>query len=437
MNKIRLIFRSLCFLTLLIIAQSCEKEFSSLGLEVTPPQDQLFVESDTVTVFAYSVLEDSLKTSYTALNLLGSQQDPVFGRSDASIYTQIHLSSVDVDFGDNPRADSLILYLKYNGYYGDTNTPLTLRIYEIAEDLYPDSVYYSTTRAAVHPAELGHLSFYPHPTDSVVIDGNKVSATLRIPINIAGSALAEKLLNASEEVLADNDEFVKYFKGLYLKVDPVPYHGAILYFSLTANLTGLRLYYQNEEEDSLSYTYVVSDGCQRFNHFDHEGYLFADPQLRKQVIYKDTLLGKQINYLHGMSGIKMRIWFPTLKDWGKTHRVGINEAQLILPNLDESDEWTPPAKLALLQTADDNTLSTLDDESDGSTYFGGSYNTETREYRFRLNHYVQDLINQKDMGDGLTMIVSGSAVRANRLILSGPQSAVRPMKLRIVYSYSQ
>jgi hypothetical protein len=404
---------------------------------VTPPQDQLFVDSDTVSIFAYSVLEDSLKTSYTSLNLLGSQQDPMFGRTDASIYTQIVLSSVDVDFGENPQPDSLILYLKYNGYYGDTNTPLTVRVYEIAEDMNPDSVYYSNQHKETLPAEIGHLSFYPKPTDSVVIDGAKVSATLRIPIAVNGNSFARKLLNAPEAALADNDEFVKYMKGLYIKADPVNYHGSILYFNMLANLSGMILYYQNAEKDSLSYTYLVTEACQRFNHFDHEKYLFANPGLRKQVIYKDTMLGNQINYLQGMSGIKMRIWFPYLKEWGKTHKVGINEAQLILTNIDESTDWTPPAKLALLQTSDDNKLSTLDDENDGSAYFGGTYNSTTKEYRFRLNHYIQDIINQKDMGDGLTMIVSGSAVRANRLILSGPRAAQSPMKLRIVYSSSQ
>jgi len=425
-------------LTSLLILQSCEEEFSTIGLEVTPPQDQLFVESDTtISVFAYSVLEDSLKTSYTSLNLLGSQQDPVFGRTDASIYTQILLSSVDVDFGENPQPDSLILFLKYNGYYGDTNTPLTVRVYEIAEDMYADSVYYSTQHQELLPAEIGHLSFYPKPTDSVVIDGVKVSATLRIPLAVNGNAFARKLLNAPEAALADNDEFVKYMKGLYIKADPVNYHGSILYFNLLANLSGMIMYYQNTEKDSLSYTYLVTEACQRYNHFDHEKYLFANPNLRKQVIYGDTMLGNQINYLQGMSGIKMRIWFPNLKEWGKTHKVGINEAQLILTNIDESDDWTPPVKLALLKTASDQTLSTLDDENDGSAYFGGTYNSGTREYRFRLNHYVQDMINQKDMGDGLTMIVSGSAIRANRLILSGPMAAKNPMKLRIVYSSSQ
>lgn len=431
--------RPLIIAASLISLISCEKEPGIIGLEVTPPLDQLHVETiDTSTIIAYSVLVDSIQTSGLYHNILGSIHDPVFGRTDASIYTQLNLSTVGVDFGSNPKCDSLVLYLRYNGYYGDTNTPLTVRLYEISEDIYSDSLYYSTTHIDTYNNEIGRQSIYPHPNDSVVINGDKAAPALRVRLDNCGKAFAEKLLAASSATLADNDEFVKYIKGLHIKTDPVNYHGSILYFDLKTSPSGMTLYYHNDDQDSLSFTYEVSSSCKRINHFDHEGYLFADPKLRQQIIYNDHTLGEQINYLQSMGGVKVRLWFPYLKDWAKNKKVGINEAELILTNIDETDEYLTPARLSLAITEDDGTLSSLyDQDSVSTTYYGGTYNSTTREYRIRLNYYVQDLVNQEDMGDGLSLMVAGSSINASRFVFAGPKAAKNRMRLRVVYSYSQ
>ncbi|HPT04584.1 MAG TPA: DUF4270 family protein, partial [Bacteroidales bacterium] len=122
---------------------SCQKEPDKLGLGITPVGDRLNLRyCDTSTVIAYSVYDDSVRTDQVSPTLLGSIYDPVFGKTVASIYTQLSLSEYDYDFGTQPILDSLVLQLQYKGYYGDTTTPMTVKIYEMADTLSLDSVYY-------------------------------------------------------------------------------------------------------------------------------------------------------------------------------------------------------------------------------------------------------------------------------------------------------
>ena len=422
---------------LLLSFASCEKDPNVVGLSVTPPQDQIYGERmDTATIVAYSVLEDSIKTNYTSLNLLGSTFDPVFGRTDASFYTQYLLSSVNVDFGPNPVVDSLILYLGYNGYYGDTTTPLTLRVYEMDESIYLDSAYYSNSTTRTKGTELAHMTFRPKPTDSVMVDTVKVGPLLKINMSKISKDFANRIINAPKEVLASNSEFIKYIKGLYVKVDPVSYKGSILYFNLMGSLSALNLYYHNDSVDSLRFPLVVNEYTARYNHFGHNHYLLADPNFRKQLIYKDTTLGNQVLYLQATGGVRVKMWFPYLKNWSKDKKIAINEAKLILPNRETDGEYEAPAKLVLLANTEDGALSQLKDELEGSTYFGGSYLKASHEYQFRVSRYVQSLVNNSTTDYGLSLLVSGSAVRGNRLMLNGAKSQERPVKLQIKYSYS-
>ena len=127
------------FLLLLYILThltSCKKDPYTLGLSLLPPTDTLTVKtSDTATIIAYSVIQDSIRSDKTTTNMLGSLYDPVFGLTTASFCTQFLLSSEGTDFGINPVLDSVVLMLKYNSLYGDSNALQRVRVYELDEDI--------------------------------------------------------------------------------------------------------------------------------------------------------------------------------------------------------------------------------------------------------------------------------------------------------------
>jgi hypothetical protein len=411
---------------------SCKKDPQTLGYDLIENNPLEVVFCDTVTVVAYSQLEDTIRTDETTYSLLGSFYDPVFGKTHASVFTQISLSSTNPDFGTNPQCDSLVFSLQYSGFYGDTTTIHTFRLYEITESLLLDTSYYSYQSAAYDPVELASYTFAPHPYDSVLIDTTYYEPHLRFTM---GPALGNKILSAPATALDSNSSFREYFKGLAIIPDDIatgPGQGSLLYFNFYANISRINLYYHNDEEDSLSYRITLnSTSNARFAHFDHFGYDQASDLFRQQLIQGDSILGKDLVYLQSTGGVKVKIEFPYLLNLVRDNNIAINEAQLIFYNQDPDGIYPAPEKLALYGK-NDSTLFYLDDQSESDDYFDGNYN-EPR-YRFRISRYIQEVLLGEESNIGLYLFTTGASTNASRVILNGPLAPANKMELRLIYT---
>ena len=261
------------FFLLIAFLFSC-KEPDTIGLEVQPVNDQLnVVFSDTTTIVAYTVAEDSVRTDETIYNLLGSYKDPVFGTSSASFLAQVRLAANGFPFGTTPvNPDSLILSLAYSGYYGDIRVPQTVNVYEMDNTVYKDSAYYSNLKVSVKPNQIASLYFTPKPYDSVMVDGVKYAPHLRIKCSMN---FATQLLQGTSTDYTDNSTFLKFCKGLYITTVPVtsndshlPYvnNGAIIYFNLLSSLSKLTLYYHHSSPlDTLKCNFIFNEYSARIN----------------------------------------------------------------------------------------------------------------------------------------------------------------------------
>jgi len=411
---------------------SCKKDPQTLGYDLVENNPLEVVFCDTVTVVAYSEVEDSVRTDETTYGLLGSLYDPVFGKTSAAIFTQISLSSTNPDFGTNPLCDSLVFSLQYTGYYGDTTTVQTIRLYEITESIFLDSAYYSSHMVAYDATELASYTFAPHPNDSVLIDTTYYEPHLRFTMP---PALGNKILSAPSTALDSISSFKEYFKGLAILPDDVatgPGMGSLLYFNFYANISRINLYYHNDEKDSLSYRIALNATSNaRFAHFDHFGYQHADDLFRQQILEGDTALGNSLLYLQSTSGVKTRIEFPYLMNLVGDNNIAINEAQLIVYNQDPESAYPPPQELALYGT-NDSTLFYLPDQSEDADYFDGNYN-EPR-YRFRISRYIQEVLLGDQDNIGLYLFTTGASTNASRVILYGTGASGNRMELRLIYT---
>jgi hypothetical protein len=431
-----------------ILLNSCDEEPDLIGLDLQPQSEKLGVAfSDTSTVFAYSLIDDSLRTDNYSLNLLGTYNDPIFGTTSASIFTQIRLSNNNVDFGNNPVLDSVILKLPYSGSYtyNDITTKLDkqhIKIYEVSEKIYIDSVYYSDKVLNYDDVnELGDLVFTPAPKDSVSINGVKYPPLLQIKLN---SYFGNKLLNAGTANLIDNDKFTDYFKGLFIKALPLSTtqtnKGAILYFNLNSTLADLTIYYKNSGDTTQKkYIFVINDKCSKFTNFNHYGYSNASLDLKKQLgigMPADTTEGFKQLYLQSMGGVKINLKLPYLRNWVKDRKVVINEAVLVLSNIDVNDNNTPPKLLTLLRKLSSGKTAFLPDYIDeGSSFFDANYNSSKREYRIRITRYIQYMLNTTDTDYGLVMLIDSRRTTANRLIIRGTDKTFSDrLKLEIKYT---
>jgi hypothetical protein len=432
-------FASFLFILTALLLSNCKDDNNSLGLEIQPPGDKLTVKtSDTASVVAYSQLVDSIKTDETSLSLLGSIADPVFGVSTASFYTQVRLGQSAFSFGTDPLPDSLVLALDYKGLYGDSTAAMTIRVYELDEQILIDTSYYSNQSLALKSTLLAEKTFVPNFTDSVAVGEDTLPPHLRINLTDITSALAMKLLEAPSDSMTSNSSFLNYFYGLYVTAEPVNSGGSILYFDLLSSLSEMTLYYHNLTADSLKFEYLINSNCARFGHFDHD-YTLGDPSFIAQVIDKDTTMGQNVCYVQALSGVKTFVRFPAIKNYYANGNIAVNEARFFM-SCSEPEPMLDVAKLLIMVKKNaDGSFDYLEDQLNGEGFFGGYYDKNSHGYWFRITSTIQDLMQSTDTDYGFEIYLSGGAVNAERVLLYGtdpalPDSVEGRMKLVITYT---
>lgn len=420
---------------------SCKKVPQHIGNTLQPSGSHIKVaftgDNDIVTEVERI---DSLSTKSASLSLLGSMNDPHFGRSDLSFYTQIGLTSNSVQWGENAVVDSIVLQMTYSGYYGDTLSPMTLHVFEVLEDMdaSDSSTYYSNTTLS-YGNELSTYTLSPRPkTKSNIDDDSLTNAVVRIPIDVS---LGQRFVNDEETAFTSNTAFMNYFKGLYLTCEPTASSGSICYFNLLNTRSYMRIYYHNDNDTSF-YNLNVSDKYVRFNHFEHDYSIAQAP-----ITFNDTANGQYL-YVQSTAGVRSRIQFPNIAKWAAdmNTNVLINEAKLILTGVTESINginndtamFTPPAQLVAVKANGDGSYTLLPDQFVGTNYFGGYYDPDTDQVWFRISEYIQELVLKgPDAEDyGIYIYTYAGAYNAKRWIFGGPdnEDSAKRVKLEIVYS---
>lgn len=425
-------FQHILFLILMLTVSliSCNKKSEIIGLDLVEGEALEVGLDTTISLFAYSEIEDSTRTDEMDKNLLGSYYDPVFGRTTASFYTQFRLSVVAPDFGDSPVTDSVVLTLIYSGYYGNTETLQNFKVLEITEDMTIDSNYYSFDSLGVSQL-YAELAVIPKPEDSLLVDSVKYTPRLTIHLD---NSLGDKILTADATNLADNEAFLDYFKGLYIKAEPVNNEGegAILYFNLLSADSRITVYYN----DSLQYSLYINESCARFNRFNDEFSLSNDQIFKDQVLNGDTMLGNEKVYVTGMTGVRTKVFFPGLQEWISSRNIVINQAILYLPVEDSQIEYDPPSALSVYRIEDSGLETYTDDQYEGEEYLGGNYAEPQGQYFFRISLHLQRLVNETYNDNGLSIKVTGRSSKAGGVVLAGADPTVSGpgMKLKIVYT---
>jgi len=429
----------------LLLAFSCTKKPERIGDNLQPDQNNIeLFYTDTISVEAYSVTEDSIRTDKPANILFGSMKDPIFGTTVAGFYTQLRLSTNGHDFGANPQLDSLVLQLAYSGYYGDTATRQTMRVYELKKNIYADSSYYSTTVLPFGETDFATYEFAPKPKSPFPFNKDTLAPLIRVPLSANYTALGEKILSATESDLETTDKFKEFFNGLYVTADPVASGGSISYFDLPSKLSSLTIYYKNDSTDSLRYQFYITASDARFNRFDHNGFQDASQDLINQVVQGDTLAGRQKLYAQAMNGVKTKIRFPniTKMQHPSGYKMIINEAKLIMYASDLAEDYGAPSQMSLVINDKDKTYKVLLDQLQGDSYFGGTYKSSIKGYEFRVTRYIQHmtLAGESEENYGLYFMVNGASSKADRWVFNGTTpsgDALKSLKLKLTYSISK
>ena len=437
------------FALMVITFLSCTNDSSQTGLGLLPTGDLVVVGKVTDSnIQAFVVNDEKQRTDEPRYNLLGTFNDPVFGKTTADFANQYRLTGYP-GFTKSDQIDSLVLYTAYKQIYGDTITPQIFKVYELATDLPYDGKFYQDAdlKGMSYSEVLAEKHYIPKfRKDSLtklygstkLLPKDTVSQEISFKLS---STLINKLLAADSVTNSTNDLFLQYFKGLYIEASNLNNVGTLI---KTVG-SGLMMYY-HKANDTIPHSYVytnnsTSSSISRFTH-DYSTTAFF-PHLNKETV-QDSLI-----YLQTSGGLRAKILIPNLGIWSRlipamannpdTARLAINKAELIF-TLDtiqsEPLKYIPSEQLVFSAIDSEGKTYLPSDYYFSPAYYGGAYNILDHTYRFNITQHIQDVITKKKVNYGFYLETSFKNSIARRVVLKGATSKTG-IKLEITYSKIQ
>ena len=220
-------------LVCLALLNACQGDAYNAGESILSEEDRIKVKSDTFGVT--SALDSCMAIVMTPDSFLLGECETHFGAIKADILTQLacpegftYPDKVAIAPGDtiqiNPVVDSVCLYLYYNTWYGDGNSPLGINVYEmdrqtlLDNERYPSNLQVTdycslseSTRATSHSA----IVVPSTPTDSAYSsETEKHIPAIRIKLS---EEFAQRFFTIKD--FSTQQAFNEQFNGLYICTD--------------------------------------------------------------------------------------------------------------------------------------------------------------------------------------------------------------------------
>ena len=430
---LRRLIRAALFLPIIGALSFCKRPEQDLGLNLQPEGDLLnVIQTDTLTLQVFTVVEDSLRTDELSQSVLGNVNDPETGLMQASFYTQLRLSAPDIDFGVNPVCDSIVLALKYTGQAWGRLIPQNIQVFELAEPMDQVENYYSNRDFSVVAENLvapGTGLLPINLKSRLQVGADSVNPQLRIPLSLE---LGERLLSAGTEVYANNTAWLSYFQGLHVRSTSAD--GAAFSVDLVDVESRMQLFYHNDT-DTLSYDYVINSLSARSNRFEH-----LHGNSVEGITADNPIDGSVRNLVQGGASLKTRIEIPFLNAFNDFDRLVINKAELIIPVDYSGDGRFPPIpQLFVLTESEGGEPVGLPGQLSSTIEIGGGYEPINRQYRFNITRWVQEYLKGNQAVNFIHVVSGNAGLSVARSVLNGPsaepQTPSRNMRLVVTYSY--
>ena len=419
MVRISVLFLLICLFS------ACKKNWNELGSQLIATENITVLSFDSLKIKASIHKEDSLSSLNTSSYFLGSFTDADFGSTDASIYTEFRMPSSDVVFGENAQADSIVLSLQIDGFYGDTSSALNISVKEMLEEITSSTtdssgqdssiVIYTDQDFLIDNTTIGSLSYTAASSGTTIVN-----------INLTNE-FAQSFLDAETLNFEDNTAFQSFFKGLYISCDQFTSQGMLLELDLLDVSSKLTLYYQNSESDSLSYDFQINSNADKMTRWSHD---YSTTNIPNLIGEEDV----EQAYVQGSVGYRTYLTLPSLESLKDSNYV-IHKAELTIPYFyNENDSiFSIPSKLGLAAVNSQGGLEILSEDQNiqGSSYFDGNSNILDQTYTFNIARYVHKVIEQA-YTNRLALYVPSSVISPERVLISNDD--VNSIKLKLFVS---
>jgi hypothetical protein len=480
----------------LLFGWSCTKlDTTNIGSDILPPVDNVNTFDtvlDIISTQGFFPDTSTILGKYDDYALGAINNDPLFGTTNSHIFMQLKPSFYPYYFGDpgdtintpDVGLDSIVLCLKYRGFWGDSMQPIQLQVREVSENKFRDSVtllnptnYQPNTSgtllgsASVDVRTLGNYIKFTNGRDSV-------NFQIRIKLS---NAWAMQLFNRdSIEMNSVNNAF--YSDSIYRRF----YNGigvmatgsgnGLMYISIADTATKLEVHYRKKNNGIYDAVYrslrlnpsfadvankPVSNTVNNIIR-NYSGFPIMNPGVNEH--YLQTSPGSFVNLnIPGLSGLSNRIihraeliveqvpdnpmfdeifsapdfLYVELKDTGTT-----DKWKPIYYDLNTTRAYDPDFKSGLPYWPGD-----IDYQ-----YFGGFVRnkpTQSKFYNFNISRYVQQIVTDHTYNYDLRLsspfkisypqydfafLPYGNSIAHGRVKIGSGSNPNYKLRLRIVYS---
>lgn len=424
----------------------CESDNGEIGRDTIiglPPG----LDSIHVSVISYTQAIDSVLVAlpyssqlvlggYIGSRLVGNLSDNFVGEANAGFVAQMIPAQLNTDFGSNPKIDSVRLYLRYSGLYGDSSKLMSLEVHELGEDLDRDTSFYSSFSPVLN-SKIGEiLDFKPKPNTNVSVDGTLITPTLFIDLDTTYfKDNFVDVADGSNENFSDFDKFIEYFKGIHVKTTTTD--GSVLYFNLNSTNSRVVISYHNDSDTSEAILNFAQDKSSVPMHFsvfsqDYTNAVF-DPSNPDS-----TAPGEMTTYTQAMGGAATVFKLPELQELIDQKGIVINRAFMEVPvQRGIASGLSPSTKLEIREMTSSGPGTTVRDfDFDGNQTGDGGLRLgvlRNSRYLFEITEHVFEVINSGE-NPNLVILPVNKGTTANRTILKGGNDPLDALKLIVYYT---
>jgi Domain of unknown function (DUF4270) len=457
--------KSISILTIISVFLSCA-EPTSIGSELQESVNAL--STDTLTIRMMTVPEDSVKVFDSNQNaafstfLCGNYMDELMGKTEASIFSQLRLTSPPPDafYAENGSIlDSVVLHLPYNfnSFYGDTKASYTFEVYQMTEDMDKGDTYYSNKTFQYDPTPIGTLTFTPPAstdtidyvfpeteTGSVLInDTSQLVNHLRIPlINSFGNIFTS--LAEDNEILTETSDLLTFLKGIHIRSVQADDPGMLAFrldelVSSSSPGAGMTFYYHYP---SITGDSILHRRYSLYTNSTDNQYMAKTTSVTTEYLpeventFDMPVLGDDVAYIQALTGPNIKFEIPNVSAFRNTI---INKAELVITvaSAEDSLRRTPP-QIVVATRSGDGTYQVTDDVlfalGRGFGVFGGQEEEigNLRQYRFNLSAVFQELVDIEN--EPLYLRIFLKQEQVSRMTVFGPEHSQYPAKITLVYT---
>lgn len=424
-----------CIISGLIITGCTRITSTELGGGLIPPIDGVITRDTLIDVFTDTYTEvDTTRVYKTDVHMVGAiTNDPIFGRTSASMFFELKPPGFPYFIPGNKDSvvvDSAVLILSYNGFYGDSTTPLRLTVSEIDQSTRLDrNRLYPVNYPSVNPISIASPLAAP-----VTVDVRKLRDTVKNRFETATNQIRIKLRNdvaqrfirtydsVGNNAYRSDSLFRTFFAGFALTADQSAPANTLIRINLADTNTKFALYFSSSStgattrDTSVSYfrfeaaNPTTLSGDANFITRDRSG-----SQLANYITTPTSPKSDSLVFVQASPGTYVRVRIPGLATLN--NRI-IHKAELIAEqvpddaNLMTIDQQMDAPRYLLLNIYDSvkyrkrNIPNDYIFSSEGPNIpdFGGfatykyginGYN-RIRAYSFNLSRYVQGIVSRKD-----------------------------------------